>query len=109
MIVRNQLRWAGHVGTMSDSHLSKQILYSEQSMGSQRKGFKDILHSSQKECYIKSQMWETQALDRDAWNSAVHQGVNLLEDPPTRPERVQKSCQENPPSLSRSRSSMHSV
>ena len=49
MIVRNQLRWSGHVQRMSEHRLPKQIMYSElesgkRAQGGQRKRFKDTLH-----------------------------------------------------------------
>ena len=85
MVIKNQLRWSGHVVRMSDTRLPKQIMYSEletgkRTHGGQRKRYKDTLHRSLKQCFIRTQTWESLASDRNSWRSAVHKGVKIFED-----------------------------
>ena len=85
MVIKNQLRWSGHVVRMSDTRLPKQIMYSEletgkRTHGGQRKRYKDTLHRSLKQCFIRTQTWESLASDRNSWRSAVHKRVKIFED-----------------------------
>jgi len=59
-------------------------MYSElntgnRSQGGQRKRYKDTLHESLKQCFIRLQTWEVQALDRKNWRTVVHQGTAIFE------------------------------
>lgn len=57
VIVRNQLRWSGHVVRMENNRLPKQMFYSEltegkRDVGGQKKRFKDRLKSHLNQCAI---------------------------------------------------------
>ena len=63
IIIKNQLRWAGHIVRMPMSRLPKKILYGELSngkrnQGGQRKRFKDNLKRNLKQCAINTEDWE---------------------------------------------------
>ena len=73
-IIKNQLRWAGHLVRMPSSRLPKKILYGEltngrRSQGGQRKRFKDSLKHNLKQCGINPVNWEQLANDRPSWRS----------------------------------------
>lgn len=85
MIVKSQLRWSGHVARMADTRLPKQIMYSEletgkRTQGGQRKRYKDTLHHSLKQCFIRTNTWEVQARDRTSWRSTIHRGSKTFEE-----------------------------
>ncbi len=69
IIIKNQLRWSGHVIPMPVTRLPKKILYGELSngkrnQGGQRNRFKDNLKHNLKLCFISTEDWEEQASDR---------------------------------------------
>ena len=70
ILMRTQLRWAGHVHRMEDNRLPKRLFYGElkkgkRSHGGQRKRFKDTLKASLKHCR------EEAAQDRQSWRASV--------------------------------------
>ena len=80
IIIKNQLRWAGHIVRMPMSRLPKKILYGELSngkrnQGGQRKRFKDNLKRNLKQCAINTEDWEEQASNRPGWRHAIHTGA----------------------------------
>ncbi len=80
IIIKNQLRWSGHVIRMPVTRLPKKILYGELSNGKrnqgfQRKRFKDNLKHNLKWCSISTEEWEKQASDRPSWRCNIHTGV----------------------------------
>jgi len=91
MVIKNQLRWTGHVVRLNDSRLPKQIFFGElgsgtRAQGGQRKRFKDNLKANFKVCHIDLTTWEDLARDRSSWRHAVREGVALFEK-----ERRQKA------------------
>ena len=94
MLMRSQLRWAGHVVRMPDERLPKRLLYGElcagkRSRGGQKKRFKDTLKVSLKCCSFDHNAWEELASDRPAWRSKVRSGVTEYEK-----ERIQNAMEE---------------
>ena len=69
---------------MTDSHLPKQIFYSELSdgtrkVGKPRKRFKDNLKENLKQCDLNYKTWETDALERSVWRAKVKSGFGKFE------------------------------
>ena len=84
MVIRNQLRWTGHIIRLDESRLPQHILYGElvtgkRSQGGQRKRFKDNLKSSLKSCGINLSSWEALFCNRSRWRSAVTKGIETFE------------------------------
>ena len=84
LIIRNQLRWSGHVVRMSEDRLPKQIFYSELKEGSRKRGgqkkrYKDTLKASLKNCNININSWEDDAKDRDLWRAMADEGTASFE------------------------------
>ena len=74
MLIKNQLRWAGHVVRMADTRLPKQLFYSElgegtRNLGKPKKRYKDSLKDNLKLCKLDINTWEADAQDRIAWKS----------------------------------------
>ena len=69
MLLKNRLRWVGHVSRMESYRLPKIALYGELSTGSRnigtpKKRYKDLLKSSFNRCGINQTGWEKHAADR---------------------------------------------
>ena len=85
MLLKSQLRWAGHVSRMDDHRLPKIVLYGELSTGHRDRGapkkrFKDSLKKSLGACHIDHSQWSTLAVDRDTWRHIIHQAASSFED-----------------------------
>jgi len=84
MLLKAQLRWAGHVSRMEDHRLPKKTLYGELSSGHRDRGapkkrYKDSLKKSLGVCHIDCSQWSALAADRAAWRYTVHQAVSSFE------------------------------
>ena len=85
MLLKTQLRWAGHVSRMEVHRLPKIVLYGELFMGHRDRGapkerFKDLLRKSLSACHIDHCQSSALAADREAWRHAVYQSVSSLEN-----------------------------
>ena len=85
MLLKTQLRWAGHVSRMDVHRLPKIVLYGELSTGHRDRGapkkrFKDLLKKSLSDCHSDHRQWSVLAADREAWRHAVHQSVSSFEN-----------------------------
>ena len=72
--------WVGHVLRMDDEHIPKHLLFGEliegkQSIGGQKKHYKDTLKASLKNISIDPNVWENIASDRASWYNAMHCGA----------------------------------
>ena len=81
MILRRQLRWAGHVVRMPVDRLPRQVMYGEletgrRSAGGQRKRFKDNLKRSLKQFNLDPNSFERDASDRTEWKNLVSTGAS---------------------------------
>ena len=82
MLLKSQLRRAGHVSRMEDHCLPKIALYGEVSSGHRGRGapkkrYKGFLKKSLGACQIEHHQWSSIPSDSDAWRSTVHQAVFL--------------------------------
>ena len=84
MLLKIQLRRAGHVSRMEDRRLPKIILYGELStghrdQGATRKRYKDTLKTSLATCIIDYRQWTIQAANRTNWRHTVYQASTSVE------------------------------
>ena len=84
LLMKTQLRWAGHVARMPDCRIPKKLFFGElqdgkRSLGAPKKRFKDTLKASLKAFGINPVSWEQAAADRTKWRAAVHSGARRHE------------------------------
>ena len=83
MLRVRRLRWSGHVCRVDDGRLPKDIFYGELAdapcpRGRPRLCYKDVLKRDMAAFGIPVATWETGALDRFSWRSAIHSGRSIL-------------------------------
>jgi len=102
ILLRSQLRWAGHVHRMDDSRLPKRLLYGElstgkRSLGRPKKRYKDTLKEALKLCDIPHSSWEESAKNRPVWRSQTSKsGASERRKKDAREGRIEQAL---PPSL----------
>ena len=85
MLLKSQLRWAGHVSRMQDHRLPKIAMNGELSSGQRDRGapkkrYKDCLKKSLRSCEIDHRQLADLAADRIAWRQKINQGVTIFEN-----------------------------
>ena len=80
LILKRQLRWAGHVIRMPENRLPRQVLYSElvtgaRPPGGQRKRYKDNLKRTLKQFHIDPATFEAEASNRGGWRQKIVVGA----------------------------------
>ena len=76
LLIRKNLRWTGHLMTMSSDRLPKQVLYSQLSSGHRKRGrprfrFKYTIKRNLKLRDIKIDSWTSLSQQRDKWRARV--------------------------------------
>ena len=84
-IIKQLLRWTGHVIRMPENRLPRQLLYGELCNGHRDRGgpkrrFKDHLKISLKRCGISPSNLETLASVRTGWHDTCSSGINHFEE-----------------------------
>ena len=79
LLIKAQLRWAGHVARMSDNCHPEKLLFGELKHGKRQRGapkkwFKDSLKVSSKAFEISPDTWESEAKNRSGWRGALYAG-----------------------------------
>ena len=77
------MRWAGHIVTMGDRTLQKQLFYGEVTRGKRpqhkpRKRFKDVLKSNLKELEIDVDDWEALTEDHASLRKLIRKRCSSL-------------------------------
>ena len=85
MLLKVQLRWAGHVSRMEDHRLPKITLYGElasgyRSRGAPKKRYKDSLKKSLGACHISHLEWSAFARNRSTWRSTINKAASSFEE-----------------------------
>ena len=84
IIMRNQMRWAGHLVRMEDTRLPKRLFFGELKNGKRpshkpKKRFKDVIKSNLKAMGLNVNDWQSSAIDRLEWRKAIYNGSQLFE------------------------------
>ena len=84
MVLKNQLRWTGHVIRMKDSRLPKQLLYGELCQGKRRQGrpikrYKDGVKANVAWAGIAPNELEACAQERNGWRSLTKSARDTFE------------------------------
>ena len=84
MLLKTQLRWAGHVSKMEEHRLPKQTFFGElafghRDVGGQYKRYKDTLKKGLIASGIDEDNWESTAKDRDSWRLKIKAATELFE------------------------------
>ena len=98
MLLKSQLRWAGHVSRMEDHCLPKITLYGEHSTGHHNRGapkkcYKDCLKKSLNACHIDHHQWSTLAADHKTWRHTITSAISSFENT-RRATLVEKTTEE---------------
>ena len=85
LLVRNQMRWVGHVLRMGCERLPKQLLYGELTGRKRpnhkpRKRFKDVIKCNLKSLDITVKNWEQEAENRPNWRRLCHHACKTFEE-----------------------------
>jgi Reverse transcriptase (RNA-dependent DNA polymerase) len=85
LLIRNQLRWCGHVMRMCDNRLPKQILHSELLYGRRKSGgqflrYKDTIKRHARNIGLACDSMHDLALDRGSWRHEIHTRVVRFEE-----------------------------
>ena len=96
-VMKNQMRWAGHVVRMTVSRLPKQLFYGELSSGKRpshkpRKRFQDNVKDNLKHMGLDIREWENLARDKDQWRSSIHKGVEKFESDRVSRAKQRRAC-----------------
>ena len=84
LLLKTQLRWAGHVTRMQDYRLPKIALYGELSSGHREVGaptkrYKDLLKNSLRTCNINHHQLAEAASDRVIWRQTIHHATSSFD------------------------------
>ena len=104
ILIRNQMRWAGHVTRMDDKRLPKQIFYGELLTGARppykpRMRFKDVIKHNLKELEIDDKIWETLSENRSVWRKMIFDGCKSFEKKRTEHSNLKRALRKQDTSV----------
>ena len=83
LIIRNQMRWAGHLTRMEDDRLPKQLFYGElrgkRPRHKPKDRFKDVVKNNLKAVSIDVEDWEKMTENRSVWRKVIYDGCKGFE------------------------------
>ena len=82
MLIKSQLRWAGHVMRMNDKRIPKAVFCAQLKEGKRNPGrprlrYRDTLKNNLGVCNITN--WQQTLENRAAWRTAIHTGTQRFE------------------------------
>ena len=96
-LMKNQMRWAGHLARMQDCRLPKQLFFGELSNGSrarhgQKKRFRDVIRVNLSHMKLGVKDFESACGDRGKWRSLVHCGAKSFEEGVIAQAKLKRAC-----------------
>ena len=84
LLKQRRMRWLGHVVSMDDGRIPKDLLYGELAQGKRPTSrpqlrYKDVCKRDLKAMDIDLNTWEAVASDRTAWRQTLQKGLSSFE------------------------------
>ena len=85
MVMKNCLRWTGHIVHMDDGRLPRTLFYGEMWEGKRstlkpKKRFKDTIKYYLKQSGLPVDQWEKMASVRSKWQKLIHESIESFEN-----------------------------
>ena len=95
MLIKQQLKWVGHVVRMDDRRFPKQVFYGQlpnapRKAGGQKLRYKDTVRHNLQRVDIRQDNWEVLASERVVWKGKINSGLKSFEE-----KRVNKMIEKN--------------
>ena len=99
-LMRNQMRWAGHLVRMEDTRLPKQLFYGELRDGSRaqhkpKKRFRDSVNVNLKRMQVPLKSFEAECADRGKWRKSVYLGAKRLQEDTVAQAKLRRACRKH--------------